>query len=387
MKFCISSENLLKYISGIEKAVSKNNSLPILDNFHLRIKDNTLNRSANDLVVFASVVIPEIEIKGDETEIEVLMNSSILIDTLRRLPKQEIIFSIETNEDTASTEIAAIQGKYKIPSKPANGYPNIPVEKDPDQIIQIESKIFKSAISKTEFAISNNDAKAALTGLYFKLISGTGFDFVATDAHKLVRYTVFNTTIDRNEGFIIPKKTLSLLESVYKTNLCNTDYLLLCQLKNYCIIELGPYKLACRLIDDVFPNYEAIVPKNNHNKLIIDRKELFEALRRIELYANHATYQAKFNISANTLTLSSEDIDFNSHATESLNCTYTGDDLEIGFNAKYLIEILDKRDSREVNIELSQPNKAGLITPVYNIDEEENTTKLIMLLMPVTLSH
>ena len=141
-------------------------------------------------------------------------------------------------------------------------------------------------------------------------------------------------------------------------------------------------RLTCRLIDAQYPDYNAVIPVNNPNKLTLDRLEFQNALRRISIYSNKTTYQVILSISGSELKISAQDLDFSNEATEKLACSYEGNDMDIAFNARFLIEMLGVLSTKEIEIELSTPTRAGVIRPA---DKEENED-LLMLIMPVMIN-
>ena len=205
--------------------------------------------------------------------------------------------------------------------------------------------------------------------------------FVATDAHKLVRYRRTDVRSDVQASFIMPKKPINQLKNILGTmgdepvriefNRTNASYV------------FGDYKLVCRLIEGHYPNYEAVIPANNPNQLTIDRQLFLSAIRRVAVFSSKATHQVRFKISGQEILLTAEDIDFYNEAKERLTCSYEGDDMEIGFNSRFLQEMLGNFDSETIKIEMSAPNRAGIIIPVENENEAED---LLMLLMPVMLN-
>jgi DNA polymerase-3 subunit beta len=142
--------------------------------------------------------------------------------------------------------------------------------------------------------------------------------------------------------------------------------------------------MTCRLIDGKYPNYEAVIPTDNPNKLTIDREALLNSIRRVAIFANQSTHQVRFKISGKELMLSAEDIDFSNEAKERLTCSYEGEDMEIGFNSRFLQEMLNNIGSDEITIEMSAPNRAGIMHPVSSDNENED---ILMLVMPVMLNQ
>lgn len=371
MKFIISATTLLKQLQSISGALSNNTVLPILENFLFEIKNGQLIISATDLQTSMTTILP-IEAKEDG---KVAIPSRILLDTLKTFPEQPIMFSI--NKDNYAVEISAGEGKYKLSGENGDDFPKIPTVESASTL-SLPSSVLLEAVNKTLFAVSNDELRPAMTGVYCQL-STTHITFVATDAHKLVRYRRLDTKADKNADFILPKKALNLLKSALPTEDVNVNI----EYNNTnAFFTFNHIHLICRLIDERYPDYEAVIPLNNPNKLTIDRNLLLNSLRRVSIYSNKTTHQVRLKISGSEMQISAEDLDFSNEAFERLTCQYEGEDIEIGFNARFLVEMLSNIDGNEVCLEMSTPNRAGILIP-GNLDASES---ILMLVMPVMLN-
>ncbi len=372
MKFIVSSAALLKQLSAINGVITTNPVVPILENFLLNIEDGKLTVTGSDL---QTSMITELEVESKESG-SIAIPARILIETLRNLPEQPVTFSID--EETYSIEISSDNGRYKISGENATDFPNVPDVSD-DFTVEMSSDVLASAIANTIFATSNDELRPAMTGVYMN-ISDTNTTFVATDGHRLVRYRRVDVASDMGNPVIIPRKALNLLKTTLpaesipvaiRYNLANAFF------------EFGGTRMICRLIDERFPDYENVIPDGNDNIMTIDKGTFLSTLKRIAIYANKTTHQVRLKITGSELQISAEDLDFSNEANERLSCEHSGEDIEIGFNAKFLIEILTNLDTKEVSLKLSAPNKAGLLIPGDN-DEKED---ILMLVMPVMLSN
>jgi len=146
--------------------------------------------------------------------------------------------------------------------------------------------------------------------------------------------------------------------------------------------SFGDIKLICRLIDERYPDYQAVIPQENPNKLTIDRNEFLNSVKRISIFGNKTTNQINIKITGSELTIHAEDLDLSNEAVERLGCDYAGEDMEIGFNSRLLIEMLQNINTPEIIIELSSPSRAGIILPSKNVENEN----LLMLLMPMMIA-
>ncbi|HMR17983.1 MAG TPA: DNA polymerase III subunit beta [Sphingobacterium sp.] len=372
MRFIVSTSVLLKQLQAISGASSSSTVLPILENFLFEIKDNLLTISATDLQTSMVTSLP-IEAKEEG---RVAMPSKILIDTLKTLPDQPVAFSVDTS--TLAIEISAGDGKYKLSGENADDFPKIPVV-DNASTVEIASSILAEAINKTIFAVSNDELRPAMSGVYVQL-NEKNITFVATDAHRLVRYRRTDIGAEKAASIILPKKALNLL----KSSLSNDETKVLVEYNSTnAFFQFGNIHLICRLVDERYPDYEAVIPQINPNKLTVDRSQFLNTLRRVVIFANKTTHQVRLKISGSELHISAEDLDFSNEAHERLNCQFEGEDLEIGFNAKFLVEMLSNLSCEEVVLEMSSPNRAGLLLPAIKQDDED----VLMLVMPVMLNN
>lgn len=372
MKFIVSSSYLLKQLAAINGVITTNPVVPILENFLFEISDGKLIVTASDL---QTSMVTELEVEAKESG-SIAVPSKILLETLRNLPEQPVTFSID--ESTYSIEINSDNGRYKLSGENATDFPKVPTVSDGSSV-NISSDILSNAITNTILATSSDELRPAMTGVYLNL-SDTNTTFVATDGHRLIRYRRVDIASDNGASMIIPRKALTLLKAILPTD--NTNVSVEYNVAN-AFFKFDGVHMVCRLIDERFPDYENVIPVNNDNEMTIDRMEILGSLKRIAIYANKTTHQVRLKITGSELVISSEDLDFSNEANERLSCDHDGGDIEIGFNGKFLIEMLGNIGSKNVKLKFSEPNKAGLLFPA---DGDENED-LLMLVMPVMLSN
>lgn len=372
MKFIVSSSALLKQLSSINGVITTNPVVPILENFLFEIEGNNLTVTASDL---QTSMITELEVEAKE-EGSVAVPAKILLDTLKNLPEQPVTFSID--EGTYSVEISSDNGHYKLAGENATDFPKVP-SVSADFSVELSTDVLARAINNTIFATSNDELRPAMTGVYVNLTE-TNTTFVGTDGHKLIRYRRVDVATDNGNSIIIPRKGLNLLKNTLPAE--NTSVTLDFNVSN-AFFKFGNIKMICRLIDERYPDYENVIPNDNPIKMTIDRMEMLSSLKRIAIYANKTTHQVRLKITGSELLISAEDLDFSNEANERLACDHDGEDIEIGFNAKFLIEMLTNLESKDVEFHLSAPNRAGLIIP----SEQDNEEDILMLVMPVMLNN
>ncbi|MDG1332488.1 MAG: DNA polymerase III subunit beta [Crocinitomicaceae bacterium] len=371
MNFVISSATLLKHLQGISGVLSTSNTLPILDNFLFEINDGRLTVSASDL---ETTMRTSLDVEAKE-EGKIAIPAKLLLDVLKNLPDQPCTFLV--NDETFSVEIAYDNGKSKMVGFDGDDFPRTPaLEKSSS--IRISGSILSNAINKTLFATGVDDLRPVMSGVFCEF-SPESITFVATDAHKLVRYTRTDSQADGSSSFILPKKPLNLL----KGNLKGDEEVKLEYNDSNAVFTFNDTILVCRLIDGKYPNYEAVIPKENPNVLMIDRLQFLSSIKRVSIFANKTTHQIKLKLAGAELSLSAEDIDFANEANERLTCNYSGEDMEIGFNSRFLMEMLNNIDSSEIRLEMSEPSRAGLLIPADMAEDED----ILMLVMPVMLNR
>ncbi|MFL1011574.1 DNA polymerase III subunit beta [Flavisericum labens] len=372
MKFIVSSTYLLKQLQILGGVINSSNTLPILDNFLFELNGNQLTVSASDLETTMS---SSLDVESD-SEGSVAIPARLLLDTLKTFPEQPLTFVIEDNN---TVEISSNHGKYALAYADGNEFPKAVALEDPSKTI-VTGDVLATAISKTIFAAGNDDLRPVMSGVFFQF-STEGLTFVATDAHKLVKYTRQDIAANQVAEFIMPKKPLNLLKGILAAS---EDDVTIEYNDSNAKFTFENSELICRLIDGKYPNYEAVIPKENPNKLVIDRNQFLNSVRRVSIFSNKTTHQIRLKIAGAELNISAEDIDYSNKAEERLTCDYQGDDMQIGFNSRFLTEMLNNLNADEVQLEMSMPNRAGILTPVDGLDEGEQVT---MLVMPVMLNN
>ena len=372
MKFIVSSSYLLKQLQVLGSVINSSNTLPILDNFLFELDNKTLTVSASDLETTMSATL-EID---STSKGSVAVPAKLLLDILKTFPEQPLTFTVEEN---STIEISSNSGKYAIAYAPGDEFPKSVSLDNPSSTV-VPSDVLATAISKTIFAAGNDDLRPVMSGVFFQF-SPEGLIFVATDAHKLVKYSRTDVKASEVADFIMPKKPLNILKSILGTS--ESDITIEYNDSN-ATFNFDSYILTCRLIDGKYPNYEAVIPKENPNKLMINRVLLLNSVRRVSIFSNKTTHQIRLKIAGAELNISAEDIDYSNKAEERLTCDYQGDDMQIGFNSRFLSEMLTNLTSDEIMLEMSMPNRAGILTPIDGLDEGESVT---MLVMPVMLNN
>lgn len=373
MKFKVSSNKLLGSMQALTKVVPAKSSLTILESVLFELTGNQLTLTASDS---ETTLRTTIEVEEAEGEGKVGFGAKLLLDTLKELPDQSLTFDI--NDKNFELNIFSDNGNYNFVGVNGNDYPEMPNIEENAQHITATAAILLSAINKTVFCTGDDELRPVMNGILFDLTPEKA-TIVATDAHRLVRYINTLMQVDSPCSFILPKKPALLLRSLLTKE--ENEVQIAITEKNVRFIFAGT-TIVCRLIEGRFPNYNAVIPQNNSNKLIVDRITFLNAVKRVALFSNQGTGLIKLAIESEQLHISSQDIDFSTSAEETIACNYTGTPMYIGFKSPFLREILEYIDANEVVLELSDPSRAGLFLPLQNEENED----LLMLLMPMLLN-
>lgn len=371
MHFIVSSNQLLRQLQQLSGVLSSSNTLPILDHFLFDLAPGEAVISASDLETTMTV---KMEVRTEDTG-TIAIPAKMLLDILKAFPDIPLTFKIDT--DTFGVELVSDAGKYKLSGANGEEFPKTP-ELEGGSSVEVEGETLVTAINRTLFAAGSDDLRPVMSGIFFEMYEDS-LRFVATDAHRLVRYARTDAKAAESSQFIVPKKPLTLLKNAAsvaeKVSMQFND--------SNAKFEFDDVTISCRLIEGKYPNYDAVIPKNNPNRMTISRVDFLQAIRRVAIFANKTTHQVRLRIAGSELTINAEDLDFANEATERLTCSYQGEDIEIGFNSRFLSDMLNNLGSAEIVLELSAPNRAGIIRPA---EPEEPGEDVLMLVMPVMLN-
>ncbi len=375
MKFVVSSTSLLDHLTSINRVISNKNTLPILDNFLFQIVENELTITSSDL---ETTMQTKMMLENTDGEGSIAIEAKRLTDTLKELPEQPLTFDIDL--ETLGVDILTENGKFSVVGQDGENFPVVPEIKEEISVtISMPAEALLTGISKTLFATADDELRPVMNGVLLEFTSDA-LIFVATDAHKLVRLRRFDVKVEEAAKFILPKKPASLLKNLLMKS--QHDVEIIFDEKN-AMFTIGDFKVVCRLTEGTYPNYESVIPTNNPNKLIIDRSEFLNTIKRVSVFSNQASNLIRLKLSSNLLTVSAQDIDFSISAYERLNCQYEGEEMEIGFKSTFLAEIIANVSNVEVVFEMSDPSRAGVLTP-YERDNYD--TDIVMLVMPMMIN-
>ena len=376
MKFTVSSSALLSVLSTTGKVISSKNTLPILDYFLFELQGDTLKVTASDL---DTTFIGKVKVDGVESEGVVAAPYKRMLDTLKEFSEQPLTIEIDNN--TWKINISWATGEISIPGLSGLSYPTVPMLSDAKVELDMDADMLVDGINKTIFATADGELRPVMNSIFVN-IEPSEVTFVATDAHKLVKYTQ-KLESGLTASFILPKKPANLL----KTALLKEEGAIRTQFDNKnAMFHLGDFVLVCRLIEGTYPKYNSVIPQNNPNIVVVDRTELLNGIKRVAVCSSQATNLIKLSISDNRINLVAQDRDYSMSATENLSCSYEGVPIVIGFKSTFLVEILSNTDTQCISIELGDHTRAGVFKPVYEADEIP-TSSILMLLMPMMLQE
>ena len=381
MKFIVNSQQLLKQLQSLSGVLSNNNTMPIINCFHFHLEENNLTLKATDLST-TLVARLQVETGAMDAPKEVAIPSKLLLDIMKTFDDVPLTFNVD--EQDYAIELSSGEGLYHLAGMDAETYPSMPTAEGTHMLV-LNGSTLVDAINKTVFATSNDEMHQQMSGIFCDM-RPEGITFVATDAHKLVRYRRTDVTGNESASFILPKKPITIVKNILASRKEDSDVSIEYNNTNI-FITFDNFYIACRLVDGRYPNYEAAIPKDNPNKLILDRLSFLNTLRRVSIFASQATHQVRLAIEADHLEVSAEDVEFSNKAREVIPCHYEGEAMEIGFNAKFLTEMIGNLESEQVLVELSHPSRAGIIFPYFEEADNERKEDILMLVMPVMLAN
>ena len=374
MKFNVSSKTLYSYVSAVSKVINSKNALTILNNFLFELSDNTLTITASDL---ENTLVAHLEVMDAEGEGKFCVDARRMVDLLKEMPDQGISFDI--NDDNLAVEIVYPSGNYSFIAINGNEYPSNESVDESTDIIEFTcptEQIIKG-IDNTLFAVGNDDLRPQMMGILWD-IKPDAITFVATDTRKLVKYRNAMSAPGVEGSCILPIKPATVIKNVF----AKEDEVKVTLEPKSATFESPSYKFNCRFIKGSFPDYNRVIPVKNPYVITVDRQSFLNAVRRVGVFVDQGHGLVKFKIEKDQLTMKATDNNFCTSAREVVPCDFTGTEMIIGFSAPYLIEIFNTISTTDILIKLSDPSRPGVFVP----SENSETSELLMLLMPMTVS-
>ena len=372
MKFIVSSNILSNRLQAVSKVISGKPVQPILNNILLVASEGMLYAMASDK---ETTMEAKIELDSLEEEGKITIPAKILLDILKEFPEQPLTFDI--NISTNEVKIISEKGEFSVAGENADDYPIQTALSDDSTEMTSKCGLMLDGISKTIFATASDVLRPVMNCILIEM-NEDNFTFVASDAHKLVRYKRFDAKSETGQfTLILPKKPAIMLKNILPKD--ESELRFSFNDKMACFV-FGDYKMTSTLVEGRFPNYNSVIPKDNPKKVIIDKKELNDALRRVSVMANQASNLVKFEITDGKIVVSAQDVDYSMSGHEALTCQYEGEEIAIGLKSPFVLEILSNIETANIVLEMSVPTRPSLFLPFESDDSDGD---LLMLLMPM----
>ena len=374
MKFSVSSSELLSGLMSVSKVIVPKPTNSILENFLFQLEGNTLTVTASDGETTLKTTLPIAQVTEEGST---AVPAKLLTDSLKEFPDQPLAFSVDGGSSVM--DIVWASGASKIPCFDAADFPELPQIGEIAESVIIPSSILLDGINNTIYATAEEELRPVMNGIFFD-IDPEVTTLVASDAHKLICYSFMGAKLSQKSSFILHKKPASILKSILAKY--DEDITIRYDNKN-AYFSFGSNILVCRLIEGNYPAYRSVIPKNNNNRLVIGRTDLLGVVKRIAVCSNQISNQIRLKLSLGEVLISAQDLGFSMSAHETLPCQYDGQEMEIGFKAPFLLEILSNLPYQNICMELADPARAALIV---SADESRPGQDIRALLMPVMIN-
>ena len=370
MKFNIDGKLFQQQLQAVNKVISSKNALSILDNFLFELDGDWLTITGSDQ---ENIVTARVEVMDSDGEGAVAVPAKSLLEITKEISNQPLTFS--RNGTTGEIDVEFLNGRFRFMGINADEFPRGEKTEDDAVVLNIPSSVILKGIEKTIYAVSTETIRPMMTGIYWDIHEGD-ITFVASDTHKLVRYINTEANPGINRGFIMPAKPASILKGILGKE--DQDVTMTIGSKG-AKFEFGMYSLTCRFIKGNYPNYNRVIPESNPFVITIDREAFLNAMRRVAIFASKASNLVKLEISQSGLKLAAQDLDYGTSAEERVLCEYKGNDMVIGFNSLFTVEILSNLVGDSVMVKLSDPARPGIFEPL----EQEANQNIVTIQMPM----
>ncbi len=370
MKFNIDGKLFQQQLQAVNKVINAKNALSILDNFLFELEGEWLTITGSDQENIVKARVAVMDSDGDGA---VAVPAKSLLEITKEISNQPLTFS--RNEVTGEIDVEFLNGRFRFMGINADEFPRGENAEEDATMLTIPSSVILKGIEKTIYAVSTETIRPMMTGIYWDIHEGD-ITFVASDTHKLVRYINTETNPGITRGFIMPAKPASILKSILGKE--EQDVVITLGSKG-AKFEFGAYSLTCRFIKGNYPNYNRVIPETNPFVLTVDREAFLNAMRRVAIFASKASNLVKMEINQSGLKLAAQDLDYGTSAQETIICDYEGNDMVIGFNSLFTVEILSNLGGDSVVVKLSDPARPGIFEPL----EQEPNQNIVTIQMPM----
>lgn len=376
MKFSVTGDKLVDYLSKLNSVIPTRSPLPILDNILFELQGNELKLLASDLEIFIRTTV-EVDGKKDG---KVAIPAKKLLEISRTLPSTKL--DIDVNDKNRIT-IKTNNGKYTIGGEPSDDFP-VPEEKSDMHKLEFDGQTLRRCLSKVIHAVNTDELRRNMSGILLD-VKKNELKFVATDGFRLGKIIKddFDLQTDVEEKIIIPLKTSNLILRLNNGNDSVIEFD-----ENDLKVSFGDIEIYSKLIDDTFPSYENVIPGDNDKILKIKKEELSNSLRRALIFADVITKRVRLEITNKNMIIKADNPEIGSEGEETIESNFvsnSGDEdfdktpFVIAFNAGYLLDAVSQMETDEINISFGSPSKAAITTP----SEQKPNENFIELIMPV----
>ena len=378
MRFTTNAKQLSETLVNMNRVINTKNVIPILADIVFTVKDDNLTLKASDSEVIMETTIALTDCEGEGS---FAINGKDVMEAVKNLPDNPLTFSME--EDDKVVKIDYFSGVFTLPIDNIVDYPVQPQLNGNDiKNFTITEGLLQENIARTLFATADDELRPVMNGIYFDLTT-EHLAVVASDGHTLVRNRILTIKAENDSevgNFILPKKPANILKNILHRG--EEKNITISFDDKRTIIATENFTLQCRLIEGRYPNYNAVIPQNNPNIVLVDRNTLVNALKRVTPFSNNSSQLVRISVESDKLTLTIEDYDYSKTATERMACDYNGTAMSIGLKGPKTIEILGNMTSAEIQMELADPSRAALIKP----SEQPADMDILMLQMPMLLN-
>ncbi len=370
MRFNIDGKVFQQQLQAVNKVISSKNALSILDNFLFEVENGWLTITGSDQ---ENIVTARVEVMDCEGEGAVALPAKTLLEITKEISNQPLSFNY--NNTTGEVEVVFLNGHFSFMGINAYEYPRGEKAEEDKVEIEVPASVILKGIEKTIYAVSLETIRPMMTGIYWDIHEGD-ITFVASDTHKLVRYINTDVNPGISRGFIMPAKPASILKGI----LGKEDQAVKVTIGTKgAKFEFGDYTLTCRFIKGNYPNYNRVIPESNPFVVTIDRAAFLNAMRRVAIFASKASNLVKLEITQGSIRLAAQDLDYGTSAEERVMCDYQGNDMTIGFNSVFTVEILNNLGGETVLVKLSDPARPGIFEPL----EQAANENIVTIQMPM----
>ncbi|MDE5887889.1 MAG: DNA polymerase III subunit beta [Muribaculaceae bacterium] len=370
MKFNIDGRLFQQQLQAVNKVISSKNALSILDNFLFELEGNQLTITGSDQ---ENVVTARVEVADGDGIGAVAVPAKTLLEITKEISNQPLTFSL--NDQTGEIDVIFLTGRFRFMGIQADEYPRGDKPEADAVTIEVPSSVVLKGIEKTIYAVSPETIRPMMTGIYWDIHEGD-ITFVASDTHKLVRYINAQADPGINKSFIMPAKPANILKGILGKEEQPVKIIIG---KKGAKFEFGAYTLSCRFIKGNYPNYNRVIPTTNPFVVTVDRETFLNAMRRVAIFASKASNLVKLEITHDGMKLAAQDLDYGTSAEEKVMCEYKGNDMTIGFNSLFTVEILNNLNGETVLMKLSDPARPGIFEP----QEQETNEHIVTIQMPM----